>query len=360
MKESVRPIASRTELVARLKSRPGLSVRSYDNPNLVASRFPFRYERLDHPSLRRLRAKYRLDHVVARGKTDFERMVLLRSWVAGRWKHGVPRCRRHAALKAIGILDRAARGERFFCHHDATTFIQCCLAMGWQARYVGILTSGPFGHSVSEVWSNSYRKWVVMDVSYDLHYLRGGLPLNALELHNIWMAPTTVPWSETTFVHGRSGPNLRPLHTLLSFKLLDFYYSFGVCMGNDLSRHRGPANVWIDKPFLQIEDPRLPGLRRRPFPVCRFTSLPQDLYWVLHDTHLDFALGQADDTLRVQLTSLPPRFARYLVRTDQGAWRPRRARFAWRLHAGTNTLEAKVVNRCGVEGPVSSIAIASR
>lgn len=360
MPDPICQTSHRADFAAHLKSCPRLSLRMYESPDLVKSRFPFRYERMDHPSLVALRQEYRLDRVVAGGDTEFDRMVLLRSWVAGRWKHGTPRASRHASLKAIEILGLAAKGERFFCHHDATTYLQCCLAMGWQTRYVGVRTSGVSGHSVTEVWSNQYRKWILMDVSYDLHYLRHATPLNALELHNIWMDPSTVPRTETRFVHGRSGPNLDSLDALNAFKLLDFYYIFGVSMGNDLSRHRGHENVWIDKPFLQLNDPRLSGPRYRPFPICRFTSRPVNLYWTINTTHIGLAARPREDTLRVRLTSVTPGFMHYQVRMDEGVWGTQAERFAWQLHPGVNTLEVKAVNICGVEGPVSRLSISSR
>ena len=43
------------------------------------------------------------------------------------------------------------------------------------------------GHAVAEVWSNEYRKWVMMDPDINVHYERDGTPLNALEIREAWL-----------------------------------------------------------------------------------------------------------------------------------------------------------------------------
>src|SRR5215203_1549128 len=46
----------------------------------------FRFDAHDNPKLKQLREKYRLDEVVAPGKDEFDRQVLLLDWVHNRFK----------------------------------------------------------------------------------------------------------------------------------------------------------------------------------------------------------------------------------------------------------------------------------
>jgi hypothetical protein len=43
-----------------------------------------------------------------------------------------------------------------------------------------------FGHYATEVWSDDYQKWVFMDPLYNWHFTLEGLPLSAVELHDLW------------------------------------------------------------------------------------------------------------------------------------------------------------------------------
>ena len=52
-----------------------------------------------------------------------------------------------------------------------------------------------------------------------------------------------------------------------------------------------------------------------------------------------------------------PNFKEFEVRIDGGEWEAREASFFWQLHPGKNVLRARVTNRFGVPGPISSYSI---
>ena len=56
----------------------------FDQPEFVHSSYPFAYMGL-HPHQERLRKQYRLDEVIAKGKTELEQLALLRDWVHSQW-----------------------------------------------------------------------------------------------------------------------------------------------------------------------------------------------------------------------------------------------------------------------------------
>ena len=80
-----------------------------------------------------------------------------------------------------------------------------------------------------------------------------------------------------------------------------------------------------------------------------------------------FPIGQAalglrteDGSLRVELSTLTPNFERFEVRIDGGGWRPSEESFRWDVHPGSNRLEARTLNRFGIEGPVSTAELEVR
>ncbi len=146
----------------------------------------FAFEDLSQAKLATLREKYGLAGVVAPGKTEIEKMALLRSWVKSRWKHTPPNI--FPRWDALEILDLAAKGEKFYCVQSSILLMQCMQAVGWQARKLEIHDSTGNDHSVIEVWSDDFDKWVIMDADFNAHYERAGIPLGALEMHQAWLA----------------------------------------------------------------------------------------------------------------------------------------------------------------------------
>ena len=173
--------------VETIHASSGVRVVSVDQPDIVRSSYAFTWQE-PSPRLELLRNKYKLDEVIAPGKTHFDKLVLLRNWVRRQWPHndmgsGI---RTWDALEILGAPDN----KHGMCVHFGVAFTQCALAVGYNARQV-ILN----GHYVSEAWSPEHRKWVMMDVETtngegwnrhgSAHYVDAdtGEPLSALELH---------------------------------------------------------------------------------------------------------------------------------------------------------------------------------
>ena len=75
-----------TEKVLRL-----VRIVDFENPIIGEEELKFgkirtSKERLE--VLRRLREDFKLDEVVAPGRTEFEKLLLLKRWVRSRWNHG--------------------------------------------------------------------------------------------------------------------------------------------------------------------------------------------------------------------------------------------------------------------------------
>lgn len=168
------------------------TVNSADRKRFLASpteaekpeRYAFGFEDLGHRKLKELREEYDLEKVIAGGKGEIEKLALLRSWVKARWKHTGPKI--FPRWDALEILRLAEEGEKFYCVQSAIVLMQCAEALGWQARKLEIHSRAGGDHSVIEVWSRDFGKWVIMDPDFNVHYERGGVPLGALEMHDAW------------------------------------------------------------------------------------------------------------------------------------------------------------------------------
>jgi hypothetical protein len=147
-----------------------------ENGSIGMTSYAVQEDPWQHPRLSRLRRDEKLDEVVAPGRTQFEKIVLLRAWARRQWDSG-PRPFYYPAWDALEILDLARRrNNKAFCAQYAVLFLQSARSLGLHARYLDL------GHFIASVWSDEHDRWVVMDPTNDLHYESGGEPMGDWEL----------------------------------------------------------------------------------------------------------------------------------------------------------------------------------
>jgi hypothetical protein len=160
---------------ALLVRQPIVAVLQVKNGDFLFMKYRFFEEDSRHPRLRLLRSRERLDQVAAPGRTQLEKVVLLRHWARSQWESGGKFY--YPPWDAVEILDLARRhGNRGFCAQYAIVFAQACQSLGLHVRY------GELGHFLTEVWIDELGHWVVMDPTEDVYYERDGAPLRGREL----------------------------------------------------------------------------------------------------------------------------------------------------------------------------------
>ncbi len=221
------------------------------------SGLPFPVEDPDHPVLQELRERFGLATVAGTG-TDVERAVRLRDWIKSLSAHCTPY--RMPRWDALTILDRASRGvENFICIHYSVSLVQCCLALGMQARMINLhrgiaagyvigdeaVTDPPVDeHVVCEVWSREQQGWVMLDTDYDCHYERGGVAVSAYEIHLAFIEEELDQLTCRRGPHSLAGPSGQIENDEKFFaEILPSYYAhITVMMRNDfLSDADGPV-----------------------------------------------------------------------------------------------------------------------
>jgi hypothetical protein len=325
------------------------------------------------PRMAALREEFDLEGVVAGAESEFEGFLALKRWVRSRWDHGYS----YHSVKVkdgLDILRQAAHGEQFACGHYARTFVDCACALGWPARVVGIAiehgeyprdyTVGNVGHSIAEIWSNEYQKWVVMDPDVNVYYRREGIPLNALEIRDAWLSHRTdqveMVQDEPAFVM----PGERALRQLQDEPIYHLWTEDVIPrIFERFCRHRVMdyyvrvrVNGWE-----WVDERVLPSFISHfsPHPV-KPTSNPDDLYWTLNLVRLEatpsWEGGQSK--LRIGLEHCMPYFDHYEIRQDGGEWQRVEASFDWPMHEGVNRLECRAVNVRNRPGVVSRMDVA--
>ena len=350
----------------------------FNSHPLVRPSRPFECEPLNHPLLAELRRKHKLDEVVAGAATQFERIVRLNHWVSQQWDWHPPEVR-YPEWNALEILERQADGKPLggFCGQYAIVMVQCCLAMGMQARFVFGCTPGVIsGHEVAEVWSDEYGKWVLMDPNMDRHYLDRAtkVPMNMMDLHRALLdhffprglgspEENKAAVSDAAFAeYERRGPVIvfgghnagpdwfdgRRAHLMWGHPMMMPRSSF-FSRPRPMPRQHGYGMIWSWNGYRHWAGSRTP-------PQDRFggqTDRPGDFYWNLNQVELHLEETAESGVLRVTAGYTTPDLDALLVSLDGGEWGPSPDAFFWRLKKGENSLRVKTRNVLGVEGAES-------
>jgi hypothetical protein len=320
----------------------------------------FKFDSYDNPKLKSLRERYKLDDVIAPGKDEFEKQILLMYWVNDRFtKFGRPTSE---ARGALDVLTAVENGHTFYCTHYCDVLISGSASLGWVDRAIGLkrpndLGEGFWEHSVTEIWSNQYRKWVLLDPLFALYAMKDGVPLNAYELRQEWYYNEG---KNVIFVVGKDRKEYRKADLPISRGHFPGYGNLEINLSTfhlyAFIRYFPNANL-MDAPedsehSLIFKDQLCEGTKWEPRPG---PETPADVYFPIDQVALK--LVPDGSHLRARFKTLTPNFKTFMVRIDGGAWKPAGDALGWNLHEGSNRLEAKSVNMFGVEGPLSSAEV---
>ncbi|HEY7157310.1 MAG TPA: hypothetical protein VH575_25375 [Gemmataceae bacterium] len=355
---------------------------------------PFVYQQ-PSPRLKLLREKYKLDKVIAPGKTEMEQLMLLRYWVRNQCHRGWAS---HPALwvppwDTLLILESRDRPDCLvMCTHFSCMFTQCCLALGWNARHC-ILDH----HCVSEVWVDQHRKWVMMDTGNSaeradvgLHFERGGVPLSARELHllhrggktedvQVCFTPERLMKQIAPLCRPAPPPKGKPLARPDTISLAELK-KYPVCQLENYRRYAFPPRnnylttlypgemehgfsdyfydgyCWVgDSP----DAPRISPEYSRHLSPDRLQDIDWDVNWVRIHLCRTAKAGE----VQVDVESHVPNLARLEKQTSEGdkgvkaVWQATLERFIWKLKPGRNVLTVRGVNHWERTGQPSRVEV---
>jgi hypothetical protein len=349
----------------------------------------FLYDTFENPKLKALREGEKLADVVAAGKTEFDKQLLLMHWDYKRFKKfGGPTSKADGALDILKAVDA---GDTFYCAHYASVLVSAAASLGWVDRPLGFKLCEPnhcigkagqgyTEHGATEIWSNQYGKWVMLDPTFDVYVEKAGVPLNAWEIRQAWFYGEA---NALDFVVGDQGKHYKlkdfPLRLPhpgstgnfpLEARTFDVY---GHLMFSTNTNSMDAPGETKDRPAFICKDALCDGVK------WHTRNNPKD---PAHEPY--FPLGQAAlrispaadgaAKLAVQVDTMTPNFANYRYRVDGGNWvdgaaggaAPATGEMAkrgpalaidWPLKAGVNSLEVVTVNKFGVEGTPSKVVL---
>ncbi|CAN5483532.1 hypothetical protein BH23VER1_BH23VER1_06450 [soil metagenome] len=323
----------------------------------------FTFDSATNPKLKRLRERYQLDEVVAPGTDEFDRQIHLMDWTHHQFdRFGQPSAEARGALE---ILEEVEGGHRFFCSQYAQVLVSAAASLGWVDRPLALRrhqgankVGGSTEHAVTEIWSNQFRKWVMLDPTSNMFVEIDGVPLNAWEIRKEWFYNGG---KRLDFVIGNERARYRKADLPI---FLRSFEGFG-----DLTVEPDEIDKYGFIGYIPNTDLMDSGFDYGGMFIVK-DALCDGTQWhtrkVPDDPAADpyFPIGQAAVSLRidgghlmVDLRTLTPNFARFEIRTDGDGWVHSTGTFRWALSPGTNRMEARAVNAFGVAGSASTAEV---
>jgi hypothetical protein len=337
------------------------TLNRFDTLSYVESDYTrrFKFDSYTNPKLKELREGYQLEAVVAPGKDEFDRQIHLMDWAHRRFrKFGRPSTNARGALDILGAIEQ---GHTFFCSHYTHVLISSAASLGWVDRSLALRrhqgankVGGSTEHSVTEIWSNQYRKWVMLDPTSNMYLEKDSVPLNAWEIRQEWFYRDG---TNLTFVVGKERRKYRKADLPI---VLGNFAGFG-----ELAVHPDELDKYGFIGYIPNTDLMDAGEDYGQMFITK-DNLCDGTKWHVRTlpanpaTDPYFPIGQAAVTmgveegkLNVSLKTLTPNFLRYEIQLDHGVWTTSPPNFVWPLDPGFNRLAARTVNQFGVAGPIS-------
>ncbi len=347
---------------------PGLVARVQQGPSLPPgyAGLPVRFEHFDAPRIQQLAARERLEAVVAGAADEFETVLKLKDWVAAQFPHTNPDP--YPPWDALIILD-AIRGGLTggFCAQYSQIMLQSLAALGLPARYVEVGTiANPYSHYPIEFWSNQFNKWVLLDVDFNLHFERNGLPLSALDVHDALVsgAAASVEVVEGAFRTGHPSPADWPLGT----QELYYYLRYHLKADHVWAPAEAPFDRWND--MIEWTDSRtvpwelstVPSSFPKEKLTARATSDPAIAEAPLNQLWVTPRVTSGS-TVVLDLAHDMPQIvaAQFRVIDDAGQpgpWLPHGSpTLLWQVGVSDRAIEVRGVNLRGIVGPATRVGL---
>ena len=362
----------------------GVTFTKAVNGRYVTPSYPFTYQDMSHLKVRKLYERAGIGMMVASSDSELELIGKLSDWANSHWGHMQPLP--YPTWDAHDILDKSDTGDAFWCTFKAALFVQACNAAGLTARMLGINPRGEAAHTVTEVYNNEFRKWMLVDPWMNCYFERDGVPLSALEYHD-----AREDYAGIVAVFGANGKGTEywdyktgkadmipsankriPIEDEDNHFLINMYYDIRIVMRNDHTVHpQSTENVYVDG-FMVPYNPRGgewwgPQLKwsdddTMPQITARNTSNINDFEWPLNEVEVDLALVSpfgAPAVLEARLRTLTPSFDHYRLTVDGMETAIDGDVYVWALHEGTNMLRVSSVNTVGREGFPSEFVLST-
>jgi hypothetical protein len=363
----VTPVLGKVTVTASIDSRGMEKSALADvskNRKIVRGYYNYAYQPFEQDRLKYLREHYRLNEVVGVCSSEFEKFEVLATWLRGQWRDGWGAARAgtlktpwDAEVILEMVPDFKASG---MCTIYANAFVQCALAVGLNARG-NVLDH----HFVSEIWSNEYEKWILFDIGFNnqstrtFHMELNGTPLSSVEIlkaenegkqAQLDLVPAKL-WKKTwKGDQAKQAALMDPIQWKPRVGIPTRNNFLETWLPGELQHGFGAYSydgyLWWKKTLIpEYEEYTLQ------------TSHYRDMYWTLNQAQIFLSETGKPGELKVLLDTVTPNLDKVMVRLDGGEWKPVTGGMNWTLKSGRNRLEAKPVNKWGMDGITSEVVV---
>jgi len=328
----------------------------------------FYHEAAGVEKLAELKRLYDFDEYVKKGEDEFERMALLMQWTFDNVRYGG--AKQYTELRnALTILKKAKEGTPFWCGNISAVYMQCSLALGWTSRYVLMRNPKGEGHISNDVWSNQFRKWVMIDATWNVYIEKAGIPLSFIEIRDEWIKNQG---ADLVYVYGAGDQERRytkdqlpirhPTNYLYKFwpvtkDWISLTYEMGFVGRNSLFTTADGSGAHIWETIYTVK----PEGGDKNWDLNHYPSPSREA--LFHELNaVEISVKEADGkrgSYEIGFDAFSngnyaPNFESYEYRIDGGDWNDAKGPVTVRTGWGRHEVEARIRNKFGVRGPVYS------
>lgn len=316
-----------------------------------APAFVFESELAAH--LVEFRLRYGLDQIASGHASEYAAMLALATWVSKQFDHGDDRLPSDSRVcDPVSVIEAGRSGRKFWCEIASRTLAHAAAAVGWPARVITGSTDGyTWEHAVTELWSNQFNKWIVIDADFNVVFEVDGTPLSAYELMRDGPRLSREGrLRQRLFTPSKPSLPLVDLLPLFSYVHVDMRTDWcsrrlrrGSPAGGDLS------TLWDTRPSMP---PLLSPSPRAPNQAA--------FDWPLNQAVATFSEGPATDAseraVRMSLSTYSPVFKAFEYRLDSGEWASLSDGAVYvDIPPETKSVFVRVVTRRGDRGPETRV-----
>jgi len=366
-----------------------VDVPGFENQLVWDTSLTFAYQDFHDPRLAKLARRLDLPAVIAGSSSEIDTLRRVTSFVRGLADHtelGVSHKYPHdGAHDAFSILDAIERRTTLECHEYSLILIQSLAALGYTSRLVSAGYAGRNEHAAVEVWSSTYRKWILLDPDNDLLYVRDGIPLSGYEVQEValrieqgfqaWLlrgedrAAGSTSLAAYVAVNPAALAGVTPERgTVKALRIpaklarsptrafLELYRSFSISLRNDYLS--ATYLLWNPQRWAEAALPAGAANWLVEFDG-QFIERLTDLYWPLDIARMAFEPAESGCAVHVQLGTTTPGFRAFRIAVNGHPIADTTdASFLWNLESDRNTLEVTTVNAYAREGARSGATVA--
>jgi transglutaminase superfamily protein len=320
-------------------STPRIEIISETQGNFVFSNYQFIHEHWLSPKIGQLYEQEKLGDIAKAHKDEWEMEKALCNWTNAQFSPGYPEP--YPLCNGVDILADIRSGKtKGFCGQYAYLFADALKAVGYyDVRYVELASRAHEFHFTTELWSDRWQKWIVLDPYFNVYYTAGSdRPLSAMELHEFAI----------------TGKNAAPeIHVLekrdyqpAAKDSVRLYDSLATSLRNDLAGLSAPLTIGDRlRMFLFFEDPRL-GAALTDAKYENRSSRIKDFEYTSNQVAIDHTPDPSRGAVLCNFSNrgTVPHFKTFLISLDGSEWTASGASYIWKLKPGENSLKLVAIN----------------